>query len=257
MKIGICGGIDEMSVMEEIGYDFMELSAKGTVAPLEDKEVFAKHLKKIKKENLPVVAFNNFIPGDLKITGENVNPDKLKYYVETALSRVKTIGGEVVVFGSGGARRIPEGFSRDKGWEQLKNFLHMTADIAQKNDVVIALEPLNSGETNIFNTFEEGLKMVKEVNRPEAIKILADLYHVEKENEPYENVLEGKDWLAHVHVADTGRLHPGTGDYDYDKFISILKEINYQGGISIECRWENKEEEAREALDFLHKKLKE
>ena len=58
-------------------------------------------------------------------------------------------------------------------------------------------------------------------------------------------------WLAHIHLADTGRRHPGSGSYDYNRFMGLLKEIVYLGDMSSECKLENPEPEMRNSLEFL------
>ena len=41
--------------------------------------------------------------------------------------------------------------------------------------------------------------------------MLADFYHMDEENEPLDELVVNAGWLAHVHLADTGRMSPGTG----------------------------------------------
>ena len=246
MKLGCCGGLNERKSLKEIGFDFIECPV-GMAMDMEEKEI--KQLD----NNLPFYAFNCFIPGDLKICGEQVDFEKLEEYVTEACRKVNLLGGKRIVFGSGGARRIPDGFPREKAWEQIKEFLKMVAKPAEKYDITIAIEPLNKKETNVLNTLAESIRMAEEVNQPKIIKVLVDLYHLEEENESYEHIRDAGDLLAHIHVADTERLYPGSGNYDYDNLFDILDAINYNKGISIECRWDNKEEEVKKAYNFLNK----
>ena len=58
-----------------------------------------------------------FISGSLKITGPKVDPAALKAYVEVTLERTERAGVEVMVFGSGGARQVPDGFDRTKAYQ--------------------------------------------------------------------------------------------------------------------------------------------
>ena len=62
------------------------------------------------------------------------------------------------------------------------------------------------------------------------------------------------DYIHHVHVADTERKAPGTGEFDFDGFFGALKEAGYDGRISIECRWDDFDTEAPKALEFLKAK---
>src|SRR5262249_25937777 len=51
-----------------------------------------------------------FLPATLKVTGPAIDRDRQHAYVEKAFDRLARLGVEVVVFGSGGARRVPDGF---------------------------------------------------------------------------------------------------------------------------------------------------
>lgn len=77
-----------------------------------------------------------------------------------------------MVFGSGGSHKIPEGFNPDTARTQFISLLGKLGPVAQKYDVVIVLEPLNSGETNFINSVGEGGSIVREVNHPN-IRLLA------------------------------------------------------------------------------------
>ena len=61
-----------------------------------------------------------------------------------------------------------------------------------------------------------------------------------------ETLREHRDWIVHIHLADTRRRNPGTGSYDYDRFFGLLKEIGYGGLMSAECRIDNP------AVDMAH-----
>ncbi|MCB0063841.1 MAG: sugar phosphate isomerase/epimerase, partial [Caldilineaceae bacterium] len=79
-----------------------------------------------------------------------------------------------------------------------------------------------------------------------------DFYHMDEEHEPLSNLVTCKERLAHVHVADTGRRAPGTGSYPYGEFVEQLRLANYDGMVSIECRWEDFAAETGPACAYLH-----
>jgi sugar phosphate isomerase/epimerase len=111
---------------------------------------------------------------------------------------------------------------------------------------------LNRKESNIVNSVGEGVRFAKAVNRPE-IRVLADIYHMDEENEPLSEVATHIEWLSHIHLADTGRFNPGTGSYDYDTFFGYLKTANYRGMLSAECTVKNPEADMRQSLAFLRR----
>lgn len=248
MQFGVCTGIENAEIARGAGFDFIE----PTVRSLHTGKDFAVIQAAHAAAGLPTPTFNVFVPGELKITGPSVEMAKLQVYVAESLRRVKAVGGERVVFGSGGARNIPDGFSRDAAWQQLIDFLAMTADECDKTGVSIAIEPLNRKESNVINSVAEGVRLAQAVNRP-AIRVLADLYHMEEDGEATDTVRDNAAWLTHVHVADSGRGAPGTGIYPYAAFFGYLKSTGYNGRIAVECRWQDFEEEAGPAVAFLRR----
>jgi len=228
------------------GYDYLELGVSSDLVPLKE-DFFPEPLQALRP---PVRAFNVFVPKELKLVGPNVHWEQVELYVQRALSRAKTVGGQVIVFGSGGARRVPEGFSKEEAWNQIKRFLTLCANYAEKNAIIIAIEPLNQQETNILNTYAEAVEMARQVNR-KPIRVLADIYHFVMEEEPLEHIRQAPEWLAHVHLADSGRYYPGSGTYPLKELFEILHEIDYQGMVSIECRWRDLGQESREALAYV------
>lgn len=248
LQFGICTGIENAVIARSAGFDFIEPTVRSLHGGKDFTSVQAAHAA----ASIPTPTFNVFVPGELKITGPVMDMAKLQEYVAESMRRVKDVGGELVVFGSGGARNIPDGFSRETAWQQLIDFLRMAADECDRNGVTIAIEPLNRKESNVINSVAEGVALAKAVDRA-AIRVLADLYHMEEDAEPTDTVVAHAPWLTHIHVADSGRLAPGTGSYPYAAFFGYLKSTGYSGRISVECRWQDFESEAAGAVAYLHK----
>jgi sugar phosphate isomerase/epimerase len=76
------------------------------------------------------------------------------------------------------------------------------------------------------------------------------------ENEPAEHLLEGKGLLVNVHIAEKEeRAYPGKRGTDFRPYFRAMKEINYSGGIMIECRWGNFADELPVAFAYLNTQL--
>ncbi len=250
ISFGICISPDKVAQLAP-GYDYLELALSSTLMPLEDEATYTAKSTNLQWLNPPVRAFNLFVPAQLKVVGEAVNWDQVELYVERALRRAARLGGKVVVFGSGGARSVPEHYSRALAWGQLVRFLGICADQAGPHGITIAIEPLNRRECNIINTYLEAVQLAKDVDRSE-VRVLADIYHFMMDAEPLEDITKEPDWLAHVHLADTGRRYPGSGAYPLERLFAILKDIGYRGMASIECSWgEDFTDETEKALRFL------
>lgn len=255
MKVGICDSdLDRIPISIAAGIDYVEMGVSSTLIPLEPNEAWKPIKGRIQKLGVKPEAWNLFFPRTVRITGPDVDWDLVQRYAATAIERAASVGGKVMVVGSGGSRNVPEGFSWDEAWTQMVQAFKIIGAEAAKWDVVIAIEPLRPQESNIVNYVSEGVQMAKEVNHPN-IKVLADFYHIDEGQEPMNHILDAGPWLAHVHVADTGRLYPGSGSYDYATFIKYLKQADYDARISMEGRWnyEKLAEEVSAGLRFLRR----
>jgi sugar phosphate isomerase/epimerase len=248
MKFGVCAAIEQADIVFAAGFDYME-STVVSLKPEESDSAFQDTLNRFLESPVPVEAFNILLPGDLKIVGESIDLDRVKRYLEKALERVKKIGGETIVFGSGGSRRLPDGFPREKGEEQIVHFLHILADYADPLGVTIVIEPLYKKASNTMNVIPEAVEMAKKVNR-KSIRVLADFFHMVEENDPLENIVKYKDYIRHIHTSDN-YTPPGKGKYPYPSFVDCIKRANYDGRISIECIWNDFAKEAAESRKFV------
>jgi sugar phosphate isomerase/epimerase len=249
--IGICLAPTQSSRLAE-GFDYVELQVAPSLLPLDDEAIFLSQAAKTTFPELRVDGFNCFVPGVLKVVGPAVDWQAIGSYVRRAIDRAAWRGAHFIVFGSGEARRVPDGFPRAVAWSQLVRFLKLCAEVAKPHGVTIAIEPLNRSESNILNTYTEAVLMAEEVGCHAQVQVLADIYHFMVDEEPLEDILLGPEWLAHVHVADTNNRYPGSGDYPLARLFAILKDIGYSGRVSIECIWcEYPAIEARSSLHLL------
>jgi sugar phosphate isomerase/epimerase len=155
--------------------------------------------------------------------------------MDLVLRRAAAVGARVMVFGSGGARRMPEGFTDEAlAWRQLEDAARLAGETAAKYGVVIAMEPLFGRACNFFNGVDEGAAFVDRVAHPN-VKLLADLFHMAAENEPLGHVADAGARLAHVHVATPALPETGKGiAYDLRGYFSALRKASYDGRVSLE-----------------------
>ena len=251
IPIGICVSPERLPQVAP-GYDFCELTVVGALTPSVDDATFASEATRLAQLVPHVRGFNSFLPGDLKVVGPQVDWDAVERYATTAIARAGALGGQTIVLGSGMARMIPEHYARALAWGQLVRFASFCADVAELHGVTIVIEPLNHTESNILNTYLEAVELAKDVARPRSVRVLADIYHFMMDAEPLDDLLKAPEWLAHVHLADTGRRFPGSGAYPNERLFAILKDIGYCGRVSVECSWGNDlTDESGRALAFL------
>ena len=251
---GAVNPMESIELLASVGFDYAEPALSHTVALSPDKLAAAR--ERVAASGIKVETMNWFMPGtDIKLTGPDADPAKIRAYVEKALALAETFGAKVIVFGSPGARTVPEGFPREKAWEQLKDFLRTCGEVIQSRGygMVIGIEHLRKPETNIINTVAEALKLAREVNHPK-VRIIVDFYHLAFENENPDVVLDARDMIVHLQIADPReRTFPASdaGEPRYAAFFKNLQTIGYQGRISIEANSESLEKDARASIKFL------
>lgn len=250
MKFGVCGSLQDAPVFQENGYDYFELNFSEWAAMEEDK--FQEGKKTIEAMQFYPEAMNVMLPGEFHLTGENVDLAPVAEYLKKGFDRASQLHTEVVVFGSGRARNLPEGFTdRAKAFDQLEDFLNVAGDIAASFDVTIAIEPLSFRESNIINLVSEGAYLAARVKK-DSVRCLADYFHMARNKEDCESIVACAPRMEHCHIAcPEGRVCPMPGNWDYTPFFEALKKANYQKRVSIECGGADWKKDAGPALKFL------
>jgi D-psicose/D-tagatose/L-ribulose 3-epimerase len=253
VQIGVCASPRDLEKADRYGFDYLEPPA-AVIAAMNDAD-FQAFKTRVLASRLRCPSFNSFIR-TLRVVGDDVRQRELQAYLDLCLPRCRELGGEVIVWGSAGSRNVPEGFSRDRAWTQVKDFLRLAGDAARPHDCVIAIEALRHQESNIINTSSEALRLVHEVNHPN-VRMIVDYYHMRVENEDPEIIWRARREIVHFHFANPqGRRWPRstTEDSEYGRFFQLVKKIGFRGGISIEGNG-SFEEDARASLDFFHQEL--
>lgn len=251
MRFGVCAGLEAAGVFRDAGYRFLELNVQRDLMPDAPAGAFEPQAERIRSSELPCEAANCFLPADCRLTGPDVDEAGLRRYAATALERAATVGIRTVVFGSGGARRIPDGFSRERAGAQLRSFGAWLGERAGEQGVTVVVEPLNRLECNVLNTLAESAAYVRAVGSPN-LQLLADAFHWSREAESADAVVQAGPLLRHVHIATySARRAPGAEPCDFEPFFAALREGGYDGRVSIEGRWEDPRREAAAALDAM------
>jgi D-psicose/D-tagatose/L-ribulose 3-epimerase len=233
VKLGVC--TNDVAGAVQYGFDYVEPSAADIAGMSEGK--FREYADQVLSSPIRCEAFNSFIRRpELVVLGNEVPKAALNDYMEACLARCRKLGASVVVWGSAGSRKVPDGFSRELARQQIAEFLGMAGDIARRYGIVIAIEPLRHQESNILNSGAESLEMVRMVKHPN-VRMIIDYYHLREENENPRIVETAKNEIVHLHFANpAGRIWPRDPgeDRDYELFFRYLKNAGYTGRISIE-----------------------
>ncbi len=228
-------GFERIPKLKKIGFDYVELPL-AQMMRLGEKAFRTKVLDTIDQYALPCFCCNNFFPPSYRLTGPEADHESALAYANAALSRAAALGAKKVVFGSGGARNMPLGFSCQKALEQLSSLLQSLGNMAAAYGITLVIEPLNISESNVINRFSQGLSLARQVNHPQ-VAALADSYHMRLSQEPWENLLDGGSRLQHMHIArPLHRSLPMALDGEkYNDFFANALQAGYNGTVSIEA----------------------
>jgi sugar phosphate isomerase/epimerase len=235
MKLGLCLVPDHLTAAHEAGFDFAELGSSFLLYDKPEAD-FAPVRKALLASPIPIEAFNVFLPGTHRVTGPGVDLKAVGAHMETVLRRASEVGGRVMVFGSGGARRAPDGWPIEKAREQFVEAARLAGETAARHGMTVALEPLWKKACNFFNRTDQGVDIVDKAAHPN-LRLLTDLFHMTWENEPFENMITAGPRLAHIHLATPSipETAPETGPaYDLPRFLAVLRQAGYDGRLSIE-----------------------
>ena len=236
MRFAVCSN-DPAVIADsrEAGFDYVEVSVPNFVRPSEPEDAFAETLASYRAAGLPIESANLFLPRELRCTGPDAVPmERLVEYAGTVCRRLASASVPILVFGSGGARKLPEGWPKEKADEQFVALLSRIGPIAEKHGVKIAVEPLARVECNYINTVDEGAALARASGSP-AVGVLADSYHWARNGEGAETILSARDRLIHAHLATMpNRKAPGVEPYDFVPFFRALVAAGYDGRVTIE-----------------------
>jgi D-psicose/D-tagatose/L-ribulose 3-epimerase len=132
----------------------------------------------------------------------------------------------------------------DEEWEWSLEAMQEVCHYAkQKSDLILAIEPVNRFETHFINIAEDAVRYCKEVGTGN-IKVHLDSFHMIREESSYREAVEtcGKEYLGYVHVCESNRGIPGTGLVPWKEFFTALKDIGFNGPLTIESFDPNFEE---------------
>jgi sugar phosphate isomerase/epimerase len=233
--VGYCVGLKDLGVARAAGFDFAEVRV-GEISALSDAE-FETAVAHVKAIGLPTPSAYQFLPESIRLTGpQPTSPDLQTAYVTKAFDRLARLGVHMVGFGSGTARRVPDGFSKVDGFAQLVAFGRRIAPLARARGLTIAIEPQRPEESNIINSAAEGLTLVDAVNDP-TFQLLVDFFHMASVREDPAVIQRAGAHVRHIHMANpNGRVFPLTlGEYDYTAFFGNLRAIGYSGLVSVEA----------------------
>jgi sugar phosphate isomerase/epimerase len=145
------------------------------------------------------------------------------------------LGGDVMVIGSPKQRNLLPGVSREQAVAFAQEVFTPALAPASERGVTLAFEPLGPEETDFMNTVTESMELVRRIGHPN-FQLNLDIKAMSTEPMPIPDVIRSaRGHIAHVQVNDPNRLGPGMGEVRYEPIIAALREVGWDGWLSVEA----------------------
>ncbi len=150
----------------------------------------------------------------------------------------------------------------------VENYREIAQYAKDNSGLILGIEPVNRFESHFINIASDAVKFIKEIGL-DNVKVHLDTFHmIREENDMVQPVLDTGERVGYVHACENQRGIPGTGQVPWKGFFNALRQINYDGCVTIEsfdpnlpniaklcCIWrklaDSPEQLATEGLRFL------
>lgn len=120
--------------------------------------------------------------------------------------------------------------------KDLEAIIRNADKMAREEQTELFIEPQNPDNINNLNTIGETVSWIRE-NQFTNVRLLMDIFHMDKTEESIADILKKyQEYIGMIHMADSERKVPGFGKIDMKGVLDALKQIVYQGYLSMEIR---------------------
>ncbi len=146
----------------------------------------------------------------------------------------RDLGGSIMVLGSPAQRNFPSDMTHAQAADNARSVLEQALPELEKQQVTVALEPLGPGEGNFWNHAAQVVEVIKQIDSP-LVQLHLDVKAMSSEGMPIADVIRANaKHLVHFHANDPNLLGPGMGEVDFKPIFAALREVDYQGWVSVE-----------------------
>jgi sugar phosphate isomerase/epimerase len=267
MKFGICNEtfqnwkIDDIfSYCARIGYDAVEVApftlAKYVtdIPPAERKRI----RESAAKAGIAISGIHWVLvqaEGMYLTSPEAATRERTAKYFCDLVDFCADIGGKIIVVGSPKQRSLLPGVTFEQAWTWATDVFRPSVKLAEQRGITICFEPLAPVETNFINTAADGIRFTQQLGSRN-FQVILDVKAMSSESKPIPQIIrESKGNFAYFHANDANMKGPGFGDVDFRPIAAALKEVGYDGYVSVEVFKydEGPEVIATKSLEYLKK----
>lgn len=225
-------------LVAETGYQGVEI-APFTFAP-SVTDVTAERRREIRQaaadSGLDIVGLHWLLasPKGLHIhTKDDALRAKTVDYLKALIDFAGDVGAPVMIFGSPFQRKLEDG-DREGAWARMQDSFRQVLPLLAERNVILCQESLPAPESDFILTAAEAAQMVHDLDHPN-FRLMLDVKSMCSEAKPIPEIIrEFAPLVKHFHANDANRRGPGFGDTDFVPIAAALKEVGFQGYVSVE-----------------------
>ncbi len=238
--------------LSTLGYDGIELMIKQPAAL--DIQALRQLLAENRLALVGLCSGHVFGEDHLGLVTPELNIDplavaRLKEFIDVAGAL-----GEGTLVNIGRSRGLGDPQRMEATLHAATQALQELSDYARPRQVRIILEPINRREARYIHSTQDGIELVQRVNRPN-FGLMLDTYHMALEDDDMiASLSEAAPFCWHLHISDSNRGYPGSGEIRFDRVMEALNDLHYSGYVGTEIRpWPDPDSAARLSIEYLRK----
>ena len=224
--------IARLESFKNMGFDAVE------IIPFDPDNFPAKHVRTRAAELELDINMGYGMPEDKNIISADAATRKAgvefsKYLIDLCAEAGAKVFGGVIYCGwgylSGSMRTQDEWKWGVDAYREIAQYA-----LAQAPDLVLGIEPVNRFESHFINIASDAVKFIEAVGQPN-VRVHLDTFHMIREEDSFEKtILDTGKHIGYIHACENQRGIPGTGQIPWVSFFNALKQIDYNGCVTIE-----------------------
>lgn len=214
--------------LARFGYESIEISGEPERYPAgEVRDLLKKHGIRCWGSVTLMMGERNMLSKDEAVRAQSVQ------YVKDCVTMVKELDGYELTVVPATVGKIEPDSTPENEWEWAVAGMQEVYDHARAAGVRLAIEPINRFETYFITRGAQALALAEATGSD--CGVCLDAFHINiEEADPLGAIREAGDRLVDFHVADNNRMACGMGSWDWPGLVETLKEVGYDGALTVE-----------------------
>lgn len=214
--------------LAKYGYESIEISG-------EPDKYKTKEVRKLLKDNGLRCwgAVTLMFPGLCLPAKDQATRERSVKYIKDCIKMVRELDGEEITIVPGTVGKTSADSTPENEWTWAVEGLKECYAYGKKAGVKLAIEPLNRFETYFISRADQAIALAEAVG-PEC-GVCLDAFHLNiEEADMLAAIRRAGKRLFDFHVADNNRLACGMGSLNWTAIVRTLKDIGYDGALTVE-----------------------